>query len=154
VPGSLDAPFTEQELVFLRELARSDARFVLVGLAAAVVQGADTVTQDLDIWVESSSSPAIAAAARAAGGFYSARTSPPMIGGEGLDRIDLVTHCDGLASFADEYEHTSALAIDDFEIRVLDLDRIIASKEAAGRDKDLAVLPQLRAALAALRSGG
>ena len=89
-------------------------------------------------------------AARAAGGFYSTRTQPPLVGGEGLDRIDIVTHCDGLDEFDVEYARTSALRIDDFEIRVLELRRIIASKEAADRPKDRAVLEQLRAALAAI----
>jgi len=147
-----DTPFTEQERIFLGELSRSRTRFVLVGLAAAVVQGADTVTQDLDFWFESLDSPAIGAAARAAGGFYSTRTQPPLNRGEGLDRIDIVTHCDGLDEFDAEYANTSPLSVDDFEIRVLDLRRIIASKEAAGRPKDRAVLEQLRAALAAIGS--
>jgi hypothetical protein len=36
-------------------------------------------------------------------------------------------------------------------VRVLPLERIIASKRAAGRPKDLAVLPALEAALAVAR---
>jgi len=151
VPDSDDNPFTEEERIFLRELAISGTRFVLVGLAAAVVQGADTVTQDLDFWFESPGAPAIGAAARAAGGFYSSRTQPPMVGGKGLERIDVVTHCDGLDEFSEEYENTSGLPIDDFEIRVLALGRVIASKEAADRPKDRAVLEQLRAALATIQ---
>ncbi|MBX3273893.1 MAG: hypothetical protein KF729_26750 [Sandaracinaceae bacterium] len=51
--------------------------------------------------------------------------------------------------FATEYDGTRALEVEDFEIRVLDLARVIASKTAAARPKDLAVLEQLRAALAA-----
>lgn len=74
-----------------------------------------------------------------------------MIGGRGLERIDVVTHCDGLEGFDAEYARTKALKLGEVELRVLDLERIIASKEAAGRPKDLAVLPALRAALAAAR---
>lgn len=150
MPDFDDSPFTDQERIFLRELTRSGCRFILVGLGAAVVQGADTVTQDLDWWFEFPSSPTIGKAARAAGGFYSARTDPPMVGGAGLERIDVVTHCHGLETFDTEYPNTASLTIDDFEVRVLKLDRIIKSKEAANRPKDRAVLEQLRAALAAL----
>ena len=59
---------------------------------------------------------------------------------------------DARDEFDVEYARTSALRIDDFEIRVLELRRIIASKEAADRPKDRAVLEQLRAALAAIES--
>ncbi|HEY2410264.1 MAG TPA: hypothetical protein VGI10_29870 [Polyangiaceae bacterium] len=44
------------------------------------------------------------------------------------------------------------IAVDDVELSVLPLERIICSKRAAGRAKDLAVLPALEAALAASRS--
>ncbi len=152
MPSSSDTPFTEQETALFRELEVRGVRFVLVGLAAAVLQGADTTTQDLDLWFESLADPRIAQAARAAGGFYATRTQPPMRSGSGLDRIDVVTHCDGLRPFADELDNTTRIDIAGVELRVLDLDRIIASKEAAGRPKDLAVLPQLRAALTAKRS--
>ncbi|MEO0325291.1 MAG: hypothetical protein AAF447_20205 [Myxococcota bacterium] len=40
----------------------------------------------------------------------------------------------------------------DVPLRVLPLERIIASKQAADRPKDRAALPQLRAALAATRA--
>jgi len=152
VPSSEDTPFTDQELALFRELNRRGVRFVLVGLSAAVLQGADTTTQDLDLWFESLSDPAIEEAARAAGGFYATRTQPPILAGEGLDRIDVVTHCDGLDDFEHEIANTTLVDVGGAELRVLDLERIIASKEAAGRDKDRAVLPQLRAALAALRA--
>ena len=39
----------------------------------------------------------------------------------------------------------------DLQIRVLDLETLIATKEEAGRDKDLAVLPTLRATLDEIR---
>ena len=139
-----------QETTFLRELSKRGVRFILVGLGAAVAQGADTVTQDLDFWFEDISSPEIGNAAKAAGGFYSARSQPPMVGGDGLDRIDIVTHCDGLDDFATEYQNTIGLAVEEFELRVLELTRVIASKVAANRPKDKAVLEQLHAAQAAI----
>jgi hypothetical protein len=149
VPDSPNTPFTEAELAFFRALDASGTRYVLVGLAAAVAQGADTVTQDLDLWFPPGSDAAIAEAARAAGGFYSSRMEPPMIGGPGLDRVDVVTHCDGLDPFDEEYARTVPLAVEDIEIRMLDLERVLASKAAADRPKDRAVIESLRAALVA-----
>lgn len=154
MPPSSDSPFSDAELAFFRALDRAGVRYVLVGLSAAVVQGADTVTQDLDLWFAPGAQADLAAAVKAAGGFYAARTEPPKIGGPGLERIDVVTHCHGLDAFDVEYERTVPLAIEDFEIRVLELSRVIASKVAANRPKDRAVLEQLRAALAASKRGG
>jgi len=152
VPDSSDFPLGDAELVFLRELVRAEARFLIVGLGAAVLQGADAVTQDLDLWFRTLGDPAITEAARAAGGVFATRTDPPMIAGRGLDRIDLVVRCQGLKTFDAEYRNAIELAVADFSIKVLPLERVIASKRAAGRPKDKAVLESLRAALMARRS--
>lgn len=149
MPDSSEFPLSEPEVVFLRELTRAHSRFVLVGLGAAVLQGADTVTQDLDLWFRSLADPAIALAARKAGGVFVTRSSPPMIAGDGLDRIDLVIHCDGLKSFDAEYKKAIDIPLADFSIKILPLERVIASKRAAGRPKDKAVLEALRATVAA-----
>jgi hypothetical protein len=53
---------------------------------------------------------------------------------------------DGMSSFEDEYDQAIECQIDNFVVRLLPLDRIIASKEAAMRSKDVAALPALRAA--------
>ena len=75
-----------------------------------------------------------------------------MFGGDGLDRIDLVMSASGLDGFDKEYEQAREYDIDGVRVRVLPLDRVIASKRAAGRPKDTAQLPLLEAALAAQRS--
>jgi len=152
VPASSDFPLSDAELLFLRELVRSGTRFLVVGVGAAVLQGADAVTQDLDLWFSSLGDPGIAKAASAAGGEFAARTNPPMVAGEGLDRIDVVTHCQGLKSFNAEYAKARTLSVGDFSIKILPLERVIASKRAAGRPKDKAVLESLRAALVAQRA--
>jgi len=154
VAASSDFPLSDAELAFLRELVRTGTRFLVVGVGAAVLQGADTVTQDLDLWFESLGDPAIADAAQAAGGAFVSRTSPPMLAGEGLDRLDVVTRCQGLKSFASEYAKALDVPVADFSIKILPLDRIIASKRAAGRPKDKAVIEALRAALVAQRARG
>jgi len=149
VPGSTDFPLSDEELTFLRELTRAGAKFLIVGLGAAVLQGADAVTQDLDLWFRSVADPSIAQAARAAGGVFAWRSVPPMIAGDGLERLDIVLQCDGLDNFDVEYAHAADIPLDDFAVKILPLERIIASKRAAGRPKDKAVLEALKAALAA-----
>jgi hypothetical protein len=70
---------------------------------------------------------------------------PPAFGGDGLDRLDVVLTADGLDAFAVEYSGTLDRKIDGISVRVLPLDRVIASKRATGRAKDLAQLPVLEA---------
>jgi hypothetical protein len=146
-----DSNVTDAEVLFLRELARRKVRFMVVGMSAAVIQGADLGTDDIDLWFDSLSAPGIDEAARAAGGMIAWRASPPMITGKGLDHIDIVTRCDGLRDFHAEY--AGALEAEAFgvKVKVLPLRRVIASKKAANRLKDVAVLPALKAALAAIR---
>jgi hypothetical protein len=60
----------------------------------------------------------------------------------------------GLGEFAEEYGNTLELEVDGLRLRVLKLERIIASKRATGRAKDLAAIPALEEALAAVRASG
>ena len=95
--------------------------------------------------------PEVANAARDAGGFFISGfgMQPPAFGGEGFERLDIVLTASGLLAFADELEHANEREIDGIAIRVLGLERILTSKKAAGRPKDLAAIPALEAALAA-----
>lgn len=150
-------PLTDAEIAFLRELDARGVRFVLIGMGAAVLQGATAMTQDLDLWFESLSDPRIGEAARAAGGLYisgSFGMQPPTIGGGLGDRFDVVTHAHGLGSFSAEWGNTIATRIQDVPIRLLALDRILASKRAAARPKDAAQIPVLEAAIAVRDAGG
>jgi hypothetical protein len=59
----------------------------------------------------------------------------------------LVNFCyrlDGVASFQTEFRRASKLCLFGVDIRALPLERIIKSKAAAGREKDVAMLPLLR----------
>jgi hypothetical protein len=126
-------------------------------LSAAVLQGADTVTADIDLWLENRADPRIHEAAECAGGLWIPGhfgLAPPMLGGDELaDRLDVVTHLDGLQDFQTEYSGSVALEVDGLKLRVLPLARVIESKRAAGRPKDRAVLPALEAAIAAATDG-
>lgn len=144
---------TDAERTFLVELKARGVRFMIVGLGAAVLQGANTSTKDIDLWFEHITDPQIGAAANAAGGIWvsgSFGMRPPQLGGGIGDRLDVVTHMHGLGRFADEVQNIVEIEIDGAVIPVLKLERIIASKRAAGRAKDLAVIPALEEALAAI----
>ena len=146
-----DSNVTDAEIVFLKELGRRKVKFMVVGMSAAVIQGADLGTEDIDLWFQSLSNPGIDEAARVAGGMIAWRANPPMLTGKGLDHIDLVIRCDGLRSF--DVEYAAAIDAEAFgvKVKVLPLRRVISSKKAANRLKDQAVLPALKAALAAIK---
>ena len=57
--------------------------------------------------------------------------------------IDLLAEVKGLGSY--EEVNADAVSVEAFgrRVRTLDLDSLIASKRAAGRDKDLRALPEL-----------
>jgi predicted nucleotidyltransferase len=139
---------------FLEALNDRGVRFMVVGLGAAVLQGATVATNDIDLWFENLGDPRITEAAREAGGLYAPGSfgmQPPTIGGDQLgDRFDVVTHMHGLGSFAEEWANSREVDVDGIPVRVLSLSRVVESKRATGRAKDVAVLPALEAALAAI----
>jgi hypothetical protein len=134
---------TEAERRFLTELDARGVRFLVVGLTAASLQGANTTTVDIDLWFE---------AADAAGGLYVSGFGmmPARLGGPLGDRLDVVTTITGLRAFSDEYADAPELTVEGVRLRVLPLHRIVASKRAANRPKDRAVIPALEEALAAI----
>jgi hypothetical protein len=128
---------------------------MIVGLGAAVIQGADTVTKDLDLWFQSTAHPGLAEAARNVGGVFVWRSNPPLFSGPGLDDIDVVLKCDGLLDFDAEYAHAIDVHLTPgLAIKVLPIDRVLVSKTAANRPKDRAVIPALEAAIAAIKESG
>ena len=77
---------------------------------------------------------------------------PPALGGEGLDRVDVVLMASGLESFDSEFTRARDYDLDGVSVKVLPLERVIASKRAAKRPKDTAQIPMLEAALAARKA--
>ncbi len=143
---------TTEEQTLLASMLAHKVRFMIVGLTSAVLQGAHVVTQDIDLWVEKLDGEAFVKAIDKAGGFYIppavAGMNPPMLGPNTLRIFDLVTHMHGLDEFSVEYSRAKEIELAGLSLKLLPLERIIASKEAAAREKDKAVLPILRAALA------
>ena len=145
--------FSEREIAFLTELNREGVDYMIVGLSAATLQGAPVVTQDVDLWFRDLTDPGIGTALKRVRGTYipPIGESPPMFAGRSVERFDIVTHMHGLGEFEDEIEWTVKVRLGRIKVRVLRLERIIASKEATGREKDRLVLPVLKDVLMVLR---
>lgn len=145
--------FGERETDFLKELVRRKVEFMIVGLSAAALQGAPVVTQDIDLWFRNLPDPDLEAALRKVRGAYvpPVEGNPPMLSGKGIELFDIVVDMSGLGAFDEEKKHAIGIPLGRIKVPVLKLDRIIASKKAAGREKDRIVLKVLSDALKAIR---
>jgi hypothetical protein len=149
-----DSILSSAEQILFRELNRLGVRFMVVGMSAALLQGARGATEAVDLWFEDTSDPRISEAVRAAGGIWvsgSFGMAAPRIGGSALgDRFDVVTHMSGLGNFATEYTLVIYEMVDGLAIPLLPLEQILASKRAADRPKDRAIIVNLEDTLAVL----
>jgi len=137
------------ELLFLRLLHEKRVDYLVVGLAAAALQGAPLVTQDVDLWFRDLSDPHLVEALQGVGGAYvpPVGLNPPTLAGAAVRLFDVVVHLHGLRPFADERAEATIVDVEGIPVPVLPLARIIASKRALGREKDRVVLPVLDEAL-------
>jgi len=147
------AIFTESEQAFLKELNRLGVEYMIVGLAAAALQGAPAVTQDIDLWFRDLTDPRIGEALKRVGGIYVPPTpsTPPMFAGKKVALFDIVLTMHGLRRFDREQKDAFDIRVGRMNLKVLPLERIIASKKATNREKDRLVLPVLKDALATLK---
>jgi hypothetical protein len=148
------APFSDREAAFLAALVEEGVQFLVVGLAAAALQGAPAVTQDVDLWFRDLTDPRLKKALRRVGATYipPGPDHPPLLVGGGAELFDIVVHMHGLRSFAEEARRARRVLIGETRVPVLPLDRIIASKRATDRPKDRAILPALEDALRVIAS--
>lgn len=148
-----DFALTLAERALFEALNRRGVPFIIIGMGAAVLEGAPIATQDLDVWFERADDERIRLAATDAGGFWISGfgLQPPAFGGDGLQRVDVVLTAHGLEAFAMEYDRALQREIEGIMLRVLPLDRVIASKRATNRAKDAAQMPALEATLLARR---
>ena len=132
-------------------------RYLVIGMSAALLQGARGATEDIDLWFEDVEDPRIGAAVRAANGIWisgSFGLGPPRIGGADLsERLDVVTRVDGLEPFAIEYMSARFEVVDGLSLPLLPLRRILASKRASGRPKDALAAHLIEDALIAAEHG-
>jgi hypothetical protein len=147
-------PFSESERRLLENLLKRKVRFMVVGLSAATLQGAPVVTQDVDLWFEDLGEPKMSKALQEVGAAYvpPSINNPPMLAGEGAELFDIVIRMDGLGDFSDELKNCVEIPLGRQKLKVLSLERILASKIAANRAKDKLTIPVLRDALAATQT--
>ena len=147
-------PFSESEQRLLRVLLKRKVRFMVVGLSAATLQGAPVVTQDVDLWFKNLGERKMSLALQEVGAAYVPPSidNPPMLAGPGADLFDVVVRMDGLGTFAEEIKNCIEVPLSGLKLKVLSLERILASKLAANRAKDKLTIPVLRDALAAAQA--
>ena len=147
-------PLSETELRLLESLLRHKIRFMVVGLSAAALQGAPVVTEDVDLWIENLSDPKLMPALVKVGAAYIPPfgLNPPMLGGAGSEPFDVVIRMNGLGEFADEWKRAVEIKVGKLHLKVLPLERILASKQAANRPKDRRVIPVLQNTIRTLQT--
>ena len=133
---------------FLQALHEEKIDCILIGAMAAAEQGATLGTIDWDFWVNLSRRHVVKiyGIVQKQKGTLRAPTLFELRDGT---QVNIVLEPDGLQSFKTEAARSSCVEFDGTAVKVLPLSRVIASKEASGRDKDLAVLPYLKKVLRA-----
>jgi predicted nucleotidyltransferase len=144
----------------LRALLDAGVDFVLVGGAAAVIQGAPITTQDIDIVHARSEANvsrllAVLADLDASVRDLAGRSLPPSADallGTGqsllvtrLGRLDALGTLHDGRGYAELLGHTDVVDLSGLKLRVLDLPTLIEIKASTGRAKDRLVVPVLLA---------
>jgi hypothetical protein len=135
----------------LEALETEKIRFMLISMSAAIVQGVMEMTLDVDLWLDL---PArqymrVQNLAGRVGATMCANTVAYLEDGT---PVNFVFAVNGLGTFAKECKHTKWLEFRGKRIPVLKLERILKSKEAIRRDKDLAHIVHIRNVLRCRRA--
>ena len=131
---------------FLKALEEEKIPCILIGMMAAIEQGAPLMTVDYDFWVKLPERQYVRllSIVHRQKGTILARTLYELSDGT---QVNAVFQPDGLRAFDTEFRAARIGRLEGQRIRVLPLRRVIASKRAAGRDKDLATIPVLERTL-------
>jgi hypothetical protein len=131
---------------FLKALREEDIDCILIGAMAAIQQGAPLMTVDYDFWVRLPERQYVRllTIVQRQRGTIRARTLYELSDGT---QVNAIFQPDGLRSFDVEWKSSKWSELENVPVKVLPLRRVIASKCAANREKDLAVLPILRRTL-------
>jgi len=132
-------------------LFHANLKAVMIGNAAAAVQGAPVTTMDIDFCIENNEEniKKLSAVANELGAelinYY------PFFQIQNPDKelyLDFLTRVIGIDSFESLFEKSTEVSFDGvYILMIASLEDIIKSKTAAGNDKDLAVLPILKRTL-------
>jgi hypothetical protein len=143
----------------VRQLNAAHLEAVLIGNAAAALQGAPVTTVDFDFMFRKTPRNLVKmkAVARALGAiilrpYYPVSDLYRMTRDDGL-QVDLMGTIHGIRSFAGLRDRATRLELGGAVLLVASLDDIIRSKRAARRPRDLAVLDTLEAARGAKEAG-
>lgn len=154
-------PTPTRSIDVLALLVRHRVDFIVVGMTAGVLQGAPAVTFDLDVLyarapdnvarlleaLEELSATFRADARGIRPNESHLLTAVHKLLSTKYGLVDFLGAVDG-RSYEELLEHTVTLPVESMVLEVLALEELIVVKERAGREKDLAVLPLLRATLA------
>jgi predicted nucleotidyltransferase len=153
----------------LQALARDGVRFILVGGAAAVAHGSARLTQDVDVvYARDADNIRRVVAALAPTKPYP-RGAPPGLPFQWDERtvanglnftlqtdlgaIDLFGEIVGGGGYEQLLPHSFEITVFGARCRLLDLEKLIAVKRAAGRPKDYEAIAELEAILERSRRG-
>jgi predicted nucleotidyltransferase len=136
----------------LRALTEQGVKFVVIGAVAAVARGSAHTTRDLDVCYD-----------RSPDNLERLRGGPEMSAwsfdiralkngmnftlATDLGDVDLLGEVTGVGQFPALLEGSTEMELFGIRCRVASLKTLIASKRAAGRTKDLLMLPELEALL-------
>lgn len=145
-------------LLILRTLAGHGVKAVVIGQAAAVIHGHPETTVDVDVLasLELSNAERLATALQDLGARHAGSDTAPderdflglrqMLSFEtAAGRVDVLPAASGLGTYEAVAPRAIPVDLGGFTVLVATLDDVIASKEAAGRPKDLRRLVSLRA---------
>jgi predicted nucleotidyltransferase len=131
---------------------------VLIGNAAAAMHGAPVTTLDFDFMFRDTPTnlrklKAVAADLQAMilRPFYPVSRLYRVVDDDTGLQVDFMPQIHGVRSFEGLRSRSVVRDVDGLPLRVASLDDIIASKKAAGRDRDKAVLPVLEKTLKSMR---
>ena len=141
-------------ILVARLLARHRLDVVLIGNAAAAIHGSPVTTMELDFMFRKTPTN-LTKLKRLADDldaivlrpFYPASQLYRVVRARDGLQLDFMAKIDGIRSFESLRGASFAVQFGDHAIRVAALRHIIRSKERAGREQDLAVLPILRRTL-------
>lgn len=137
----------EDQAHLLRVLARHGVEMVVVGGVAAQIRGWRGATADLDITIATTDDNV----RRLNDALAELDAGPPAIGQFGsvfqtrFGRLEIVRRAHGIGEYDDWARGADEIAVtDQIAVVVADAADVVRSKQAAGREKDLEALPQLR----------
>lgn len=128
----------------LEALEAEKIRYMLIGMSAAVVQGVMETTMEVDLWIDLPPPQymRVQNLARSLGCASGANTIVYTPDGTPVNFV--FGKVDGLRSFDAELKQAKKMVFREKKIPVLKLERILKSKEAIRRTKDLPHIIQIR----------